>query len=82
MRILLKALARVPLPLLYIACRFAYVVAFYIVRWRRDQVERDLANSFPDRTEAERAAILKQSYRNSADMLAETIWGFGASPEA
>lgn len=82
MRILLKALTRVPLPVLYAVGWFAYFVAFHVMSWRRNQVERDLANSFPDRTPAERAAILKQSYRNSADMLAETIWGFGAAPEA
>lgn len=82
MRLLLKALTRVPLPVLYIVGWFAFVVAFYVVRWRRDQVDRDLANSFPERSAAERAAILRQSYRNSADMLVETIWGFGATPEA
>ncbi len=82
MRMFLKALTRVPLPVLYVVGWLAFGIAFHIVRWRRGQVERDLANSFPDRTQTERAAILEQSYRNSADMLMETIWGFGAAPEA
>jgi KDO2-lipid IV(A) lauroyltransferase len=78
---LMKALTRVPLPVLYVVGRIAYVVAFHVLRWRRAQVEDDLAKCFPERCAAERAAILQRSYRNSADMLMEAIWGFGAAPE-
>jgi KDO2-lipid IV(A) lauroyltransferase len=82
MRFLLAAITRIPLPVLYGASWFVYVVAFHLLRWRRDQVARDLAISFPERTGAERAAILRQSYRNLADTMMEIIWGFGASAEA
>jgi KDO2-lipid IV(A) lauroyltransferase len=80
MRMLLKALTRVPLPVLYAVGWCAYVIGFHVLRWRREQVADDLAKSFPERSAAERAAILRQLYRNSADMLMEAIWGFGAAP--
>jgi KDO2-lipid IV(A) lauroyltransferase len=82
MRFLFKALTRIPLPLLYPSSGFVFFVTFHLFRWRRDQVARDLAIAFPERTERERAAILRQSYRNLADTLMEIIWGFAASAEA
>jgi hypothetical protein len=45
MRLLLKVLTYLPLPLLYACGRFVYAFTFHVVRWRRDQVERDLANA-------------------------------------
>ena len=82
MRFLLKALTRTPLPVLYAVGTFLYVVLFHVVRWRRDQVESDIARAFPEKTPVEQARILRQSYRNIADVVMEAIWGFGASPEA
>jgi KDO2-lipid IV(A) lauroyltransferase len=52
------------------------------MRWRRDQAERDVANAFPEKTDAERAAIVRRAYRNLADTIVEAFWGFGASAAA
>jgi len=82
MRLLLTLLSRTPLPLLYVWSRLIYAIAFHAARWRRDQVERDIAISFPERTPAERAAIVRDSYRHAADMLVEMIWGFRAPAQA
>ena len=82
MRILLSALTRIPLQLLYPGSWLVYFVTFRVLRWRRAQVARDLAIAFPERSERERAVILRQSYRNLADTLMEIIWGFGASAAA
>lgn len=82
MRFLLKALARVPLPILYTWSAVVYFVAFRVLRWRRDRAELDLRNAFPERSEQERAGILRQSYRNLADTLFEAFWGYGASADA
>jgi KDO2-lipid IV(A) lauroyltransferase len=57
-------------------------VVFHVLRWRRDQVANDIALAFPDRNAVERARILRQSYRNLADVVMEALWGFGASSEA
>ena len=82
MRILLKLLTRVPLPLLYPWAWLMYFVAFRVMRWHRDLVERDVANAFPDKDARERAEIVRRSYRNLADTLVEAFWGFGASADA
>jgi KDO2-lipid IV(A) lauroyltransferase len=82
MRFLLKAVTRVPLRILYAVGTFIYVVLFHIFRWRRDQVESDIARAFPEKGPDERARILQQSYRNVADVVMEAVWGFGATAEA
>ncbi len=82
MQFLLRALTRVPLSILYALGALMYFVAFYLMHWRRDRAEHDVANAFPEKDRAERAAIVRRSYRNLADTLMETFWGFGASAEA
>jgi KDO2-lipid IV(A) lauroyltransferase len=82
MQLLLKALTRVPLPLLYTWSAVVYFVAFRVLRWRRDRAELDIANAFPDKAAAERATILRRSYRNLADTLFEAFWGYGANANA
>jgi len=82
MRFLLRALARTPLPLLYAYGWIVYAIGFHVARWRREQVAGDVAQAFPEKTAAERAAIVRQSYRNLADVVVEAAWGFGASADA
>jgi KDO2-lipid IV(A) lauroyltransferase len=79
MRHVLKFLTRLPLPVLYALGRFAYFIAFRVLRWHRELAARNLANAFPEKSGEERARILKQSYVNLGETLAETFWGFGAS---
>ncbi|MGC1816804.1 MAG: hypothetical protein WA900_04020 [Casimicrobiaceae bacterium] len=81
MRYILKFLTRLPLPLLYMLGSFAYFVAFHVLRWHRELAARNLANSFPGKSDRERAQILRQSYVNLGQTLAETFWGFGASAD-
>jgi|KBSSwiStaDraftv2_1062776.scaffolds.fasta_scaffold84995_2 KDO2-lipid IV(A) lauroyltransferase len=82
MRLLLSALARTPLPLLYAYGRAVDFFIFHVFRWRREQVATDIALAFPEKSPGERAAILRDSYRNVADVVMETIWSFGASAQA
>jgi Kdo2-lipid IVA lauroyltransferase/acyltransferase len=81
MQFLLKALTRVPLSLLYAFGALMYFVAFHLMHWRRDRAEHDIGNAFPEKGRTERAAILRRAYRNLADTLMETFWGFGASAD-
>ena len=50
MRHVLKFLTRLPLPLLYALGRFAYFVAFHVLRWHRELAARNLANAFPEKS--------------------------------
>nr|AKQ70957.1 lipid A biosynthesis lauroyl/palmitoleoyl acyltransferase [bacterium enrichment culture] len=81
MKLLLKAIAWIPLPVLYPTGWFLYFVTFHILRWNRERATLDIANAFPGKSAAERHEILRQSYRNLGDMIMEMIWGFGASLE-
>ena len=78
---ILRSIGRLPLWALYGVASFLYFVTFHLLRWRRDLAERNIARSFPEKTPAERAAILKQSYRNMADVVMEVAWGWRASAE-
>jgi KDO2-lipid IV(A) lauroyltransferase len=60
----------------------AYVVVYRIVRWRRALSATNIANAFPEKSEAEREAILTQSYRNLGRFLAEALWGWNANADA
>jgi KDO2-lipid IV(A) lauroyltransferase len=81
MRHVLKFLTRLPLPVLYALGSFAYFVTFHVLRWHRELAARNLRNAFPEKSEVERARILRQSYVNLGQTLAETFWGFGAGAE-
>jgi KDO2-lipid IV(A) lauroyltransferase len=81
MHIILRSLASLPLALLYV---FAASLAFFIddvLRWRREQIDRDLALAFPERTLTERRRIRHESYRRVADLFVEMIWGSRASAD-
>jgi KDO2-lipid IV(A) lauroyltransferase len=81
MRHVLKFLTRLPLPVLYGLGTLAYFVAFHVLRWHRELAARNLANAFPEKSAEERAVLLKQSFVNLGQTLAETFWGFGATAE-
>ena len=81
MQFLLKFLTRLPLAVLHELGRAIFRIAFYVVRWRRPLASANLRNAFPEKTEAERADILKQSYRNLANLIVEGFYGYGASAE-
>ena len=79
---LLRSLGRLPLASLYGVASFMYFVTFHLLRWRRDVAERNIARSFPEKTAEERAAILRESYRNMSEVFVELLWGWRASAEA
>src|SRR5688572_344917 len=82
MRLLLRALALLPLPILYRLGDVLHFLVFRVVRWRVGLARRNVEGAFPDKPVAERETILRDSYRNLARTLMEAIWGFRASGEA
>lgn len=71
--IFLKLISQLPLPILYLIADFLFVITYYIVRYRRDVVMRNLSNSFPEKSKDELRAIERQFYRNLADTSMETL---------
>ena len=78
---LLRSLGRLPLSTLYGFAWFVYFVTFHLLRWRRDLAARNIARSFPEKSLAEHAAILQQSYRNMSEVFVELLWGWRASAD-
>jgi KDO2-lipid IV(A) lauroyltransferase len=81
MAFLFRALSLLPLLSLYHVFGVVGWLTFRVFRWRHALASSNLARAFPERTVAEREAILAQSYRNLADLLAEIVWSFRAPPE-
>ena len=82
MRFLVRFISRIPLRGLYAFSSWClYPLIYYVVRYRRKLVAKNLRCSFPDKTEQERAAIARDFYRSLADVMVEIIYGYGASAE-
>jgi KDO2-lipid IV(A) lauroyltransferase len=81
MRFILGLLSRIPLDVLYaVLSRPLFDWGYHIFRWRRRLAAANIARAFPDLPAETRAAILKVSYRNLCDLVAEVIWSYGATP--
>lgn len=68
-----RALSTLPLAALYRLARPVYFLVYRVFRVRRDVVEANLARSFPERSDAEVAALGRRVYRNYADVLVEML---------
>lgn len=66
-------LALLPFRVLYILSDGLYLLMFYVVRYRRKVVRRNLRNSFPEKTETELRNIEHQFYHYICDYLLEEV---------
>jgi len=71
---LLRLLALTPLQLLYVYADVLNFFVYRVFRWRLALARRNIAGAFPELRLEEREAILRQSYRQMARTLMETIW--------
>ena len=69
-----------PLRLLYLVSDLIYGLIFYVFKYRRDVVFKNLKGAFPEKTDEERMRIAKEFYRNLIDSFVETIKMISASP--
>ena len=65
----------------FLADYLIYPFIYYIARYRRKIVDKNIRNSFPDWTDAERNALRKRFYHRFADIVVETIYGYQISNE-
>lgn len=79
-KFLLKALAHLPLPVLYGLSGPLYLLVFYILRFRRKVAEDNIRNSFPELGAAEQAALLKDHYRMLCDVALEITRSLAMAP--
>ena len=65
--------ALLPLSVLYVFSDLLYIVVYYIVRYRRKLVRKNLMNSFPEKAKKKIIEIEKDFYRHLCDYYFETI---------
>lgn len=73
LRFLFKAIALLPLGVLYVFADFLYFLLYHVVRYRRAVVEDNLRQCFPDKDEAWIKETEKKFYRHFADCFVETV---------
>lgn len=69
----LKMLACIPFGILYFIADIAYFVIYYIARYRRKTVRKNLTEAFPQMSGREIHKIEKQFYHFLCDVMVETI---------
>jgi KDO2-lipid IV(A) lauroyltransferase len=70
---LLKLFSKLPFPVLYFISDLLFYISFYLVRYRRKLVRKNLAHSFPEKTKSERQRIEKEFFRNLCDYAVESL---------
>ena len=78
---ILRLLSRLPFPVLYVLADILFLIAYYILRYRRSIVYENIKRSFPEKSESEIRAISKQFYRNLADIVVESLKSLTIKPE-
>ncbi|MGM9860800.1 MAG: lysophospholipid acyltransferase family protein [Muribaculaceae bacterium] len=68
-----KAMAHLPLGVLYVLSDIAAVVLHCVVRYRLDVVRKNLATSFPEKSKRELRRIESRFYHNFTDNFIETL---------
>ena len=74
-------LSLIPLRILYLFSDFFYFLLCYIIKYRKDIIEKNLVNSFPDLSQKEINNTRKQIYKHLSDILFEGIKNLSISKE-
>ena len=65
--------AMLPFRVLYFFADLLYLLVYYVARYRKKVVQKNLTNSFPQKSEKEIIRIEKKFYRHLCDYFVETI---------
>jgi KDO2-lipid IV(A) lauroyltransferase len=76
---LLWLISLLPMRVLYFISDLLYGLIFYIFKYRRDVVMKNLSIAFPGKSEKEKLIIAKKFYHNLVDTFIETIKMISAS---
>ncbi|TFV93589.1 lipid A biosynthesis acyltransferase [Algoriphagus kandeliae] len=68
-----RLLSRLPLSVLYLFTDILYLVARFVIRYRKKVIDENLRYAFPELTDKERKKVRNRFYRNFTDTFAETI---------
>ena len=68
-----RLFSRLPLPVLYLFTDVLYLIARFVIRYRKKVIDENLYYAFPELSDVERKKIRNRFYRNFTDTFAETI---------
>ena len=78
---MVKFFSRLPMWALYGFSASLYFLAYYVMRHRRQVIRDQIAQVFPNSSEAERTAIHKRFLKNFCDVLVEVLKSASMLPE-
>lgn len=81
-RLVLYPLSLLPLTLLYGISYPFYLVINYLIKYRKDVIEKNLRLSFPEKPEEELLEIKRKNYHHLAQLAAEMIKMLTMSPKS
>jgi len=70
-----------PMRALYLLSDILFPVFYHVIRYRRNVVEKNLRNAFPEKSPEERKRIAKRFYSHLTDMFVETLKAMHMTPE-
>lgn len=70
---IIKGVGSLPFGILYALAAFLYFLVYYVVRYRRKIVRKNLTECFPEKSDKEIKQIEKKFYHFFADNMVETI---------
>ena len=68
---ILWCVSMLPFRVLYFVSDIVYFIVYYVIGYRKKTVRENLKLAFPDKTEAERLQIEKESFQHLCDMFLE-----------
>ena len=71
----------IPFPVLYVISDGLFYLFYYVIGYRKKVIEKNLRNSFPEKTEKEIKQITKDFYRNFCDIFLEGLKGLSMNKE-
>lgn len=66
-------MSKLPFTILYLISDILFVFVFYVFKYRKKIVYKNLRNAFPEKTEKEIEVIARRFYRYFPDIIVETI---------
>lgn len=78
---IIKTLSYIPFWMLYAISDIMYYPLYYVIRYRRETVRKNLTESFPEKSLSEIITIEKKFYRFFMDMLLESSKMASISPD-
>lgn len=71
--LIMRAMAILPRPLLYLLSDILFIFIFYVFGYRRRTTDRNLRNAFPDYSTSQRRVLTRRFYHHLSDVMVENM---------